>query len=132
MITKKLIIFALFFSYSLILSHGIIHHDHHESDHCINVYKIFSDHDHCPNNDHSLHDLYKNYNHTANKEVFTLRGISSLIKVFPSKIQSEILLQDNLNSNNPPPCFFITNENSEINSNRILFSYKGLRAPPLS
>lgn len=132
MIIKKLIIFALFFSYSLILSHGIFHHDHHETAHCLNSYKISSNHDHCQTGDFDLHDIFKNYNHSGSKEIFTLSSINLLAKLSPNKYLSTFLLQDNLNTNNPPPYFFITNENSEINSNKILFSYKGLRAPPLS
>lgn len=116
----------------MVLSHGIIHHDHHDMDHCLNSYKIFSNHHHCQTGDSNLHDIFKNYHHSGNKEIYTLSSINLLAKLSSNKYQSAILLQDNLNSNDPPPCFFIANENSEINSNKILFSYKGLRAPPLS
>lgn len=130
--TRKLIIFTLFFSYSLILSHGIIHHDHHETDHCLNSNKIFSNHDHCQNSDFNLHDFFNNYSHTGSKQVFTPGSFNKLVKISSNKFQTAFLLKDNLDYSKPPPYLFLKSENSKLNTNKILFSYKGLRAPPLA
>lgn len=132
MITKKLILISLLFTYTLIIGHGLIHHVHNEADNCLSTYKIFSNHDHCQNTEFNLHDFFNNFNHSGNKEVLNLRSFKLLAKISSNKYQSVFAFQNILNSNNPPPYFFVTNENSEINSSKILFSSKGLRAPPLS
>lgn len=132
MTIKKFILFLLFLSYAFVLGHSIFHHDHHEEDHYINSAAFHASDTHGHSDEFSLHDFFKGYNHTGEKEIFTFSKISHYVKISNFKSRSVILNDDNLNIGKPPPDSFLFVENSVINSNTILCSRSGLRAPPIS
>lgn len=131
MISRKITLLFLFLSFTLVLSHSILPHDHQEEEHIINTAQFHAAEDH-ERSDHDLPDMFHNYNHAGEKEIF-VRGLffrlanQIQIKFQTSHFKSEILITDH-----SPPYLLQPPDNSQTNFKKILYSYSGFRAPPLS
>lgn len=69
MINRKLTILFLFISYVLVLGHSIFPH-HHDEDVLMSTSQYHSLYEHGHSDDFILTEVFKNYNHSGEKELF--------------------------------------------------------------
>lgn len=133
MINRKLTILFLSISYVLVLGHSIFPHDHHEEDVSMNTSQYHSLDEHGHSDDFIFTEVFKNYNHSGEKELFTINHFSKLVFSSKTKFQSHHYKIDQLiTDTSPPPVSYLQIDKSVSNIKKILYSYSGLRAPPLS
>jgi len=133
MINRKLTIIFLFISYVLILGHSIFPHDHHDEDVLMSTSQYHSLDEHGHSDDFILTEVFKNYNHSGEKELFTINHFSKLISSSKTKYQSHHnKINQIIPDTSPPPVSNLQIDKYVPNLKKILYSYSGLRAPPLS
>jgi len=128
---KKLILTILFTSYLFVFGHSVFPHDHHEEDVLITT-QFHHGEDHSQSDNFKLPDVFQNYYHPGEKEIFTINPFSQLVKPSKTKFHSNYNKDDILVTGNSPPYILLPPDNSVTNIKKILYSYSGLRAPPLS
>jgi len=131
MLNRKLTLFFLCLSYVLVLGHSILPHDHHEEDLLINTAQFHPAEENSNSDDFNLPDMFHNYYHPGEKEIFTTSHFSQLVYTFKTKFHSNYYKNDILIIDNSPP-LLLPPDKSVTNFKKILYSYSGLRAPPLS
>ena len=130
---RKLTIIFLFISYVLVLGHSIFPHEHHDENVLINTSQYHASEDHSHSSDFILTEVFKNYNHSGEKEIFTINHFSKIIFSSKTKFQSHHYKIDQLiTDTSPPPLLYLQIDKSVTNFKKILYRYSGLRAPPLS
>lgn len=133
MINKKLTIIFLLISYILVLGHSIFPHDHFEQDVLISTSQYHIAEKHIHSDDFKLSEVFIHYNHSGEKEIFTINHLSKLIFSYKTKFLSPHFKIDQLKSDTSPPLIsYIQIVKSVTNFKKILYSYSGFRAPPLS
>lgn len=117
----------------MVLGHSIFPHDHHDEDVLMSTSQYHSLYEHGPSDDFKLTEVFKNYNHSGEKELFTINHFSKLVFSSKTKFQSHHYKIDQLiTDTSPPPVSNLQIDKSVPNIKKILYSYSGLRAPPLS